>query len=83
MDSYIGTIVLWSASYIPVGWAACNGALLPINQNYAAFALLGTTYGGDGINTFALPNLPKVTDVDGYGVSQYIICLQGYFPPHP
>jgi microcystin-dependent protein len=80
---YIGTIVLWSASYIPKGWAACNGAVLPITQYAAVYAVLGTQYGGDGINNFALPNLPTVTDVDKQGVSKYIICLDGYFPPHP
>jgi len=41
----------------PRGWALCNGQLLPIQQNQALFSILGTTYGGDGIRTFALPNL--------------------------
>jgi microcystin-dependent protein len=55
---YLGQIVA-SAENIPdpVGWAPCNGQLLPIAQNQALFALLGTTYGGDGVTTFALPNL--------------------------
>jgi microcystin-dependent protein len=46
-----------SFSFPPRGWALCNGQLLPINQNQALFALLGTTYGGDGRVNFALPNL--------------------------
>ena len=46
-----------SFGFPPKGWALCNGQLLPINQNQALFSLLGTTYGGDGRATFALPNL--------------------------
>jgi microcystin-dependent protein len=46
-----------SFTFAPKGWALCNGQVLPINQNQALFALVGTTYGGDGITTFALPNL--------------------------
>jgi microcystin-dependent protein len=46
-----------SFNYAPRGWALCNGQLLPINQNQALFSLLGTTYGGNGQNNFALPNL--------------------------
>src|SRR5476649_2642463 len=45
-----------SFGFAPKGWADCNGQLLPINQNQALFSLLGTTYGGNGINNFALPN---------------------------
>ena len=44
-------------NFAPKGWAMCNGQILPINQEQALFALLGTTYGGDGVRTFALPNL--------------------------
>src|SRR5687768_11718658 len=44
-------------AFAPSGWAECNGQLLPVNQNQALFALLGTMYGGDGANTFALPDL--------------------------
>jgi microcystin-dependent protein len=54
---YIGEIRLVGFNFAPVDWALCNGALLSISQNAALFSLLGTTYGGDGINTFALPNL--------------------------
>src|SRR6476646_9028412 len=46
-----------SFNFAPKGWALCNGQLLPINQNQALFALLGTTYGGNGQTTFALPDL--------------------------
>lgn len=54
---YIGEIKLVSFNFAPRGWALCNGALLPINQNAALFDLFGTTYGGDGTTTFALPDL--------------------------
>jgi microcystin-dependent protein len=54
---YLSEIRLFSFSFAPKGWALCNGQLLPINQNQALFALLGTTYGGDGRVNFALPNL--------------------------
>jgi microcystin-dependent protein len=54
---YLSEIKIFSFSFAPKGWALCNGQLLPINQNQALFSLLGTTYGGDGITNFALPNL--------------------------
>jgi microcystin-dependent protein len=54
---YIGEIMLISWNFPPKGWTFCNGQLLPINQNQALFSLLGTTYGGNGQTTFALPNL--------------------------
>lgn len=57
MDNYLGEIRLFGGNYAPVGWAICNGALLSIAANDALFALIGTTYGGDGITTFALPDL--------------------------
>jgi len=54
---FLGEIKVISWNFPPKGWAFCNGALLPINQNQALFSILGTTYGGDGRITFALPNL--------------------------
>ena len=54
---YLAEIRVTSFAFAPKGWAMCNGQLLPINQNQALFALLGTQYGGDGRVTFALPNL--------------------------
>ena len=56
-EPFLAEIKLMSFSFAPRGWAMCNGQLLPINQNQALFALLGTTYGGDGRVTFALPDL--------------------------
>ena len=57
MNPYIGTILMVGFNFAPVGWAMCDGQLLQISQNQALFSLLGTTYGGDGIRTFALPDL--------------------------
>ena len=54
---FLGEIKICSFNFAPKGWAMCNGQLLPINQNQALFSLLGTTYGGNGQTTFALPNL--------------------------
>ncbi len=54
---FLSEIRLLSFGFAPKGWALCNGQLLPINQNQALFSLLGTTYGGDGRVTFALPDL--------------------------
>jgi microcystin-dependent protein len=53
----MGEIKIISWNYAPKGWALCNGQFLPINQNQALFSLLGTTYGGNGQTTFALPDL--------------------------
>ena len=54
---FIGEIRMFGGNFAPAGWAFCNGALLPISENDALFNLIGTTYGGDGQSTFALPNL--------------------------
>jgi microcystin-dependent protein len=55
--SYLGEIRIFGFNFPPKGWALANGQLLPINQNQALFAILGTFYGGNGTTTFALPNL--------------------------
>lgn len=57
MDPFIGEIRLFAGSFAPVDWAFCNGQLVPIRQYTALFSILGTTYGGDGVNTFGLPDL--------------------------
>jgi microcystin-dependent protein len=56
-QTFLGEIMLVSFNFAPKGWALCNGQLLPINQNQALFALLGTTYGGNGQTNFGLPDL--------------------------
>lgn len=56
-EPFLSEIRIFSFGFAPKGWALCNGQFLPINQNQALFSLLGTTYGGNGQTTFALPNL--------------------------
>src|SRR5215207_3026996 len=56
-DPFVAEIRIFPFNFAPKGWAWCNGQLLPLSQNTALFSLLGTTYGGDGKSTFALPNL--------------------------
>ena len=57
MDPILGQIMAIAFTYVPKGWLPCDGRLMSIAQNSALFSLLGTTYGGDGVTTFALPNL--------------------------
>jgi microcystin-dependent protein len=57
MDPFVAEVRIMGFNFAPTGWAQCNGQLLPISQNTALFSLLGTTYGGDGKSTFALPNV--------------------------
>jgi microcystin-dependent protein len=57
VDPFVAEIRIFPFNFAPTGWAFCNGQLLPISQNTALFSLLGTTYGGDGKSTFALPNM--------------------------
>ncbi|QDZ15314.1 phage tail protein [Humibacter ginsenosidimutans] len=56
-DPYVGEIRMFAGNFAPVGWAFCNGQSVPISENETLFQLIGTTYGGDGVNTFALPDL--------------------------
>jgi len=78
MDNmYIGTILLVGFNFAPVNFEFCNGQLLQINQNTALYSLLGTTYGGDGLTTFGLPNLNAGALQSGLN---YIICLNGIYP---
>jgi microcystin-dependent protein len=76
-DPYIGEIRMFGGNYAPVGWAFCDGRLLAISQNDALFNLIGTTYGGDGQSTFALPDLRgrlPIHQGQGPGITQnYVI----------
>lgn len=70
---FIGEIRMFGGNFAPVGWAFCNGAIMPIDQNDALFNLIGTTYGGDGQTTFALPNLQSRVPVhvgQGFALGQ-------------
>lgn len=62
-EPFLSEIRIMSFNFAPKGWAKCDGQLLPINQNQALFALLGTTYGGNGSTNFALPNLRGRTPI--------------------
>lgn len=77
MEPFIGQILLLPYNFAPAGWAFCEGQLLSISQNTALFALIGTLYGGNGTQNFALPNLKgKEPDPN----THYCIALQGIFP---
>ncbi|WP_406700934.1 tail fiber protein [Singulisphaera sp. Ch08] len=74
MEPYIGEIGMVAFNFAPRGWAFCNGQILPINQNQALFSLLGTTFGGNGVTTFALPDMRSRIPVhsgQGPGLSNY------------
>jgi microcystin-dependent protein len=76
---FLGEIRMFGGNFAPRGWAFCNGQLISISQNTALFSLLGTTYGGNGITTFALPNLQSRVPVHwgtGAGLSSYVIGQQ-------
>jgi microcystin-dependent protein len=75
-ESYIGEIRAFAGNFAPEGWALCDGSLLAIASNTALFSLIGTTYGGDGQNTFALPDLrgrAVIHQGTGTGLSPYVI----------
>ncbi|RWY45985.1 phage tail protein [Mucilaginibacter gilvus] len=76
MDQYMATVLLFAGKFAPRGWAFCDGKLLSTAQYSALFSLLGTTYGGDGVNTFALPDLKGRAPVhpgQGEGLSPYTL----------
>ncbi len=79
-EPFIGQIIMFGGNFAPVGYALCNGQLLPISQNTALFSLLGTTYGGNGTTTFALPNLQGRVPIhmgQGPGPSPYYLGQEG------
>jgi microcystin-dependent protein len=69
MNPYLGEIRMVAFNFAPKGWALCNGQSMPINQNQALFALLGTMYGGNGVTTFLLPDFRGRTSI-GTGQQQ-------------
>lgn len=80
MDPFIGEVKLFAGNFAPRGWAFCDGQLLPISQNSALFSILGTTYGGDGRTTFALPDLRGRVPLGprhGAGLSNYSLGQKG------
>ena len=94
-DPFVAEIRIFGFNFAPKGWAQCNGQLLPISQNTALFSLLGTTYGGDGKSTFALPDLQgnaamhpgqgqglSLYDLGQIGGSDTVTLLQTEMPVH-
>lgn len=77
MEPFIGQITRFGGNFVPAGWALCDGRLLPIARNSTLYSVLGTSYGGDGVTTFALP------DVQGDGPFKTIIAVEGTYPRHP
>ena len=80
MNPYLGMIILFCGNFAPVGFALCNGQLLSISQYSALFAILGTTYGGDGVRTFGLPNFQGRVPIHpgfGPGLSPYVLGQSG------
>ncbi|MGH7741130.1 MAG: phage tail protein [Candidatus Eiseniibacteriota bacterium] len=95
VDPFLGELSLVAFNFAPTGWAMCNGQLIPIIQNTALFALLGTQYGGDGVSTFALPDLRGRVPIhigQGPGLTNYaqgetggsegVTMLQSQMPQH-
>jgi microcystin-dependent protein len=94
-DQFLAEIRVFPFNFAPTGWATCDGQLLPISQNTALFSLLGTTYGGDGKSTFALPNIDgravmqpgqgpglRLHDLGEEGGETSVTLLQGEIPAH-
>jgi len=73
---FLGQVVTFAFGFAPIGWAPCQGQLLRITQNQELFSLLGTTYGGNGVTTFAVPNLAPISS----GGPGYYIATDGIYP---
>jgi len=94
-DPFVAEIRIFGFKFAPKGWAFCDGQILPISQNTALFSLLGTTYGGDGKSTFALPNMQgnapmhpgqgqglSLHDLGETGGSETVTLLESEIPSH-
>jgi microcystin-dependent protein len=94
-DPFVAEIRIFPFTFAPIGWAFCDGQLLPISQNTALFSLLGTTYGGDGKSTFALPDVEgqavmhpgqgpglSLHDLGEVGGSETVTLLESEIPAH-
>ena len=95
-DPFVAEIRIFPFNFAPRGWAFCNGQILPISQNTALFSLLGTTYGGNGQSTFALPDMQgnapmhpgqgpglSLHDLGETGGSETVTLLESEIPIHP
>lgn len=74
----LAEVRIFAGTFAPRNWSYCEGQLLNSNQNTALFSILGTTYGGNGHTTFALPDLREAEK--NLGGARYIICIQGVYP---
>ncbi|MDY8023787.1 phage tail protein [Paenibacillus polymyxa] len=79
-EPYIGEITVYPYMFAPKGWLKCEGQLLSISQNTALFSLLGANFGGDGMNTFALPDLRGASPMPNVN---YYIATEGVYPSRP
>ncbi|CAM4308927.1 Microcystin-dependent protein [Pedobacter westerhofensis] len=80
MDAYVGEIRIFCGTFAPSGWAFCDGSILNITQNTTLFSILGTVYGGNGTQTFGLPNLNGIAPIgtgQGPGLSSYVLGQTG------
>lgn len=85
MEPFIGQIILFGGNFAPRGWELCHGQLIAISQNSALFSILGTTYGGDGVSTFALPDLRgrvPISSGSGPGLTQHTLGQTGGAESH-
>ena len=87
-DPYLGEIRMFAFGTrgAPLGWQACDGSLLPISENDALFALIGTTYGGDGQSTFALPKIAEISAPSSQASARSLmvcIAIEGNYPSRP
>jgi microcystin-dependent protein len=95
MDPFVAEIRIFPFNFAPKGWAFCDGQLMPLSQNTALFSLLGTTYGGNGISNFALPDLQgrapmhpgqgpglSLHDLGETGGSETVTLLESEIPSH-
>jgi microcystin-dependent protein len=82
-EPYLGEIRMFGGDFAPRGWARCHGQLLPISEHAPLYSLIGTTYGGDGVDTFALPDLRQDRVPAAALPITFIIALAGVYPPRP
>jgi microcystin-dependent protein len=79
-EPFIGEVITVTFNFCPAGWLPLNGQLLSITQNEVLFNLLGTTYGGDGVSTFALPTAKPIFTADNHTTMLQCISQFGVFP---
>ena len=94
-EPFIGEIRMWGCNFAPRGWVFCTGGMMPISENTALFAVIGTNFGGDGRTTMGIPNLQGrvpmhwgngpgigVTDIGEWGGTETVTLIASEIPPH-